>query len=246
MAKKSTTSTSASSFPNLVEKAFMSMVQTYQNLFKSNLCPAIPNSDGKISFTERNLTFNFCNSYLQNAGVRNGDKIFVWQELDITQAPDKRGHIDSVILDLREDVNSIVFIEAKRIANGGSEVNGKKVRKMEALKNDMDRLRHLDLPGLTTLSPKWNISEDLKGMIHNSHSDIYIMALVDYWEWSGRKNTIAAAESADFEICTGNKFKPKGGIPSPKGKYFLNYCLENLNSQLGKCCCSSQSIIQQE
>ena len=243
MAKKVTKALSSAAFPNLVENAFMAMVQTYKSFFFNGLCPAIQNSDGKISFTERNLTFNFCNSYLQNAGVRNGDKIFVWQELDITQAPDKRGHIDSVILDLREEVKSIVFIEAKRIANGGSEVNGVKVRKMEALKNDMDRLRHLDLPDLTTLSPKWNIPEDLKGMIHNSHPDIYIMALVDYWEWNGRKNTKAAEESADFELCTGDIFKPIGGIPSPKGKYFLNYCLENLNSQLGKCCCSSQPII---
>lgn len=241
MAKKATKALSSAAFPNLVEKAFMAMVQTYQNLFKSNLCPAIPNSDGKISFTERNLTFNFCSSYLQNAGIRNGDKIFVWQELDITQAPDKRGHIDSVILDLREDVNSIVFIEAKRIANGGSEVNGVKVRKMEALKNDMDRLRHLDLPGLTTLSPKWNISDYLKAKITKCHPDIYIMALVDYWEWSGRKNTISAAESADFVRCANHDFEYVG--QANKGDYYLNYCLENLNSQLGKCCCSSQPTI---
>lgn len=239
MAKKTTKATAVSvavSFPNLVENAFRAMVQTYQNFFKSNLCPAIPNSDGKISFTERNLTFNFCNSYLQNAGVRNGDKIFVWQELDITQTPDKRGHIDSVILDLREDVNSIVFIEAKRIANGGSEVNGKKVRKMEALKNDMERLRHLDLPRLSTLTPKWNISEDLKETIIKCHPDIYIMALVDYWEWNGRKNTIAANERTEFGNCSKRPFDNVGSINSIKGEYHLDYCLENLKTQLRQCC----------
>lgn len=246
MAKKVTANTNATSFPNLVEKAFMAMVQTYKSFFFNGLCPAIPNSDGKISFTERNLTFNFCNSYLQNAGVRNGDKIFVWQELDITQAPDKRGHIDSVILDLREDVNSIVFIEAKRIANGGDKVDGKKVRKMEALKNDMERLRHLDLPGLSTLTPKWNIPKDLKGTIITYHPDIYIMALVDYWEWNGRKDTVAAAESAEFSNCTNRPFDHVGSINSIKGDYYLDYCLENLKSQLGKCCCSPQPKIQQE
>lgn len=244
MAKKVTTNTNATSFPNLVEDAFMAMVQTYKSFFFNSLCPAIPNSDGKISFTERNLTFNFCNSYLQNAGVRNGDKIFVWQELDITQAPDKRGHIDSVILDLREEVKSIVFIEAKRIANGGSEVNGVKVRKMEALKNDMDRLRHLDLPGLTTLSPKWNFPEDLRKTISKCYPNIYIMALVDYWKWNGRTNTIAAAGSAEFSNCTNRPFDHVGSINSIKGDYYLNYCLENLNSQLGKCCCSSQPKIR--
>ena len=243
MAKK-VTKTTATAFPNLVENAFDEMVQTYKGFFFNSFCPAIPNSDGKISFTERNLTFNFCNSYLQNAGIRNGDKIFVWQELDIMQAPDKRGHIDSMILDLRKGVNSIVFIEAKRIANGGSEVNGKKVRKMEALKNDMERLRHLDLPGLSTLTPKWNISEDLKETIIKCHPDIYIMALVDYWEWNGRTNTIAAAESADFVRCANRDFEYVGQANT--GDYYLNYCLENLNSQLGKCCCSPQPKIQQE
>ena len=115
--------------PQLVDNAFNTMVQTYQSFFNSHLLPAIPNSDRKISFTERNLTFNFCNGYLQNAGIANGDGIFVWQELDITQQPNKRGHVDSVIIDTRTEVNAILFIEAKRIANGGCKVNGKKVSK---------------------------------------------------------------------------------------------------------------------
>ena len=223
--------------PQLVDNAFNTMVQTYQSFFKFHHLPAIPNSDNKISFTERNLTFNFCNCYLQNAGVRNRDKIFVWQELDITQKPNKRGHMDSVIIDTRNDVPAILFIEAKRIANGGCKVNGKKVSKMEGLKNDMDRLRHLDLPGFSTLSPKWNVPDDIKSIINSHTTEIYIMALVDYWEWGGSKNTNAAMESADFEICAGRPFELIGSVSSPKkGDYYLNYCLENLKTQLGKCC----------
>lgn len=240
MAKKVTTKTT--SFPDLVKNAFDEMVKTYADFFNSGFIPAIPRSKKEICFKERNLTFNFCSSYLQNAGIRNGKDIFVWQELDIKQGK-SRGRIDSVILDLRKGVNSIVFIEAKRIANGGSEVNGVKVRKMEALKNDMDRLRHLDLPGLSTLTPKWNIPEDLRKTISKCHPNIYIMALVDYWKWNGRTNTIAAAESAEFSNCTNRPFDHVGSINSIKGDYYLNYCLENLNSQLGKCCCSSQPII---
>ena len=238
MAKKATTL----NFPSLVEDAFDSMLQTYKDFFSNRFCPAIPNSDGKISFTERNLTFNFCNSYLQNEGIRNGDEIFVWQELDIKQG-NSRGHIDSMILDMRAGVNSIVFIEAKRIANGGSEVNGKKVRKMEALKNDMNRLRHLAV--LSTLGPTWNIPEGLQTKMGIPHPniDIYIMALVDYWEWNGRKDTKAAEESADFELCVGRKFDFVGKNTSLNGDYYLNYCLESLNSQSGKCCCSSQPTI---
>lgn len=214
--------------PQLVDKAFNTMVSTYKSFFNFHLLPAIPNSDRKISFTERNLTFNFCNSYLQNAGIANGGGIFVWQELDITQKPNKSGHVDSVIIDTRTEVHAILFIEAKRIANGGCKVNGKKVSKMEGLKNDMDRLRHLDLPGFSTLFPKWNVPDDIKKLI-NSHTEIYIMALVDYWEWNGRKNTKLEAESSDFKRCAGHPFEPIGSVSSPKkGDYYLNYCLEKL------------------
>lgn len=237
MAKKA----AASAFSNLVENAFDSMVQTYKNFFFNSLCPAIPDSKGKISFAERNLTFNFCSSYLQNAGIRNGNEIFVWQELDIKQGK-SRGHIDSMILDLREDVNSIVIIEAKRITN----VSTKGKRKIDSLKEDMDRLCHLDLPELSTLDPKWNIPACLWRMLSECQPDIYVLALVDYWEWSGGKGTIAQSEREEFEKCANHSFTKVGSVSSKKGNYYLNYCLENLNSQSGECCCSSQPIIQQK
>lgn len=239
MAKKATKALSSAAFPNLVENAFDEMVQTYKGFFFNSFCPAIPNSDGKVSFAERNLTFNFCSSYLQNAGVRNGNEIFVWQKLDIKMGK-SRGHIDSMILDLREDVNSIVFIEAKRITN----LSTKGKSKIDSLKEDMDRLCHLDIPELSTLEPKWNIPACLENLISNYQPDIYILALVDYWEWSSGKGTVAQSEREEFENCAKRSFTPVGSVSSKKGNYYLNFCLENLNNQSGKCCCSSQPKIQ--
>ena len=236
MAKKVTTKTT--SFPDLVKNAFDEMVKTYTDFFNSGFIPAIPRSKKEICFKERNLTFNFCSSYLQNAGIRNGKDIFVWQELDIKQGK-SRGRIDSVILDLRKGVNSIVFIEAKRITN----LSTKGKSKIDSLKEDMDRLCHLDIPELSTLEPKWNIPACLKNLISNYQPDIYILALVDYWEWSGGKGTVAQSEREEFENCAKRIFTQVGGVSSKKGNYYLNYCLKNLNSQSGKCCCSSQPII---
>ena len=105
----------------------------------------------------------------------------------------------------------------------------------------MDRLRHLDIPELSTLEPKWNIPECLKNLISKYQPEIYILALVDCWGRNGTKTTKADTERDEFENCAPQDFKYVGH--TKKGDYYLNYYLENLNTQFGNCC-SSQPIIQ--
>ena len=234
MAKKTT---KVSSFPNLVKNAFDEMVQTYTDLFNSGFIPAIPRSKKEICFKERNLTFNFCSSYLQNAGIRNGKDIFVWQEVDIMQVPGRRGRIDSVILDLREDVNVLLLIEAKRIADGGDKIDGKSVHKCEALQADMARLKDINLPG--NPNGTWKISDELYTLINQYKPAIYRLALVDYWKWNGSKRSQTYKCMTNFEKCTGNDFIPINNDKFHDGLYFLNYCLDQIAPiQSPQTCCN--------
>lgn len=199
------------------------MVCIYRQFLKNNFCMSIA-SKGRFSFPERNLTFNFCSSYLKNTSSQNGSDVFVWQELRIKNAS-KRGFVDSMILDLRNGVNSLVFIEAKRIANGGSTVNKQKLRKLEALEADMKRLRDLFKPNCADIE----IPSDLKSIIDSRNPNIYIMALVDYWEWNGNRETLSAHDCKIFENKTHRKFEQINDTPIHEGVYYLNYSLDNLS-----------------
>lgn len=57
-------------------------------------------------FTERNLTFNFCHTYL---GLEQHEDAIVWQEIPINYVD--REHVDSIIIDEKW----VIFIEAKRL-----------------------------------------------------------------------------------------------------------------------------------
>lgn len=92
-------------FDRMIER-YKTMLNNYYPAFKSN------------GFTERNLSFNFCNSYLDLCKKDVEDvvaDVIVWQEVPLfnTQSNKHNNHIDSVIIDKKSKI--IVFIEAKRI-----------------------------------------------------------------------------------------------------------------------------------
>ena len=72
-------------------------------------------------FTERNLTFNFCHTYL-----KRNDKAIVWQEIPINNAD--REHVDSIII----DKNWVIYIEAKRLYD---------LTHFEFLLDDLERIK---------------------------------------------------------------------------------------------------------
>lgn len=210
----------------IVDVVFQRMVDTYKRMFNANppFCPAIPGSKKRVAFPERNLTFNFCNEYLRQAGTNNGNEIFVWQELDVVNST--RGHIDSVIIDTRMGVNTILFIEAKRIAAGNEKVKGLKVHKCEALHHDMQRLSQIILPDHPNGTLR--ISKEIFDIIKNYQLTAYKMALVDYWEWPNSRNNQEKICMENFVKCSGNKFVPINDSPIHNGTYYLNYCLKKL------------------
>ncbi len=94
-------------FTNKLENAFKGLEKSYNSIFKECF---IPTRD-EIGFTERNLTFYFCQSYKNE----NRNSI-VWQEMPIK---DEHQHLDSIILDFdeKEEYIHVCLIESKRIYN---------------------------------------------------------------------------------------------------------------------------------
>lgn len=154
----------------------------------------------------------------------NGDEIFVWQELDVVNST--RGHIDSVIIDTRMGVNTILFIEAKRIAAGNEKVKGLKVHKCEALHHDMQRLSQIILPDHPNGTLR--ISKEIYDIIKNNQLAAYKMALVDYWEWPNSRNNQEKICMENFVKCSGKDFVQINTSPIHNGTYYLNYCLKKL------------------
>ena len=210
-------------YPMLVNDVFQKMVYTYKRMFcsKNPFCPVIPNANGKLAFPERNLTFNFCNEYLNLAEKSNGDEIIVWQELDVknNEGNKSRGHIDSVIIDMRPNISTVLLIEAKRIAAGNAKKNGKSMHKCEALRQDMGRLAEINFHNNPNGS--WNVSNELFELIRDNKLTVCKMALVDYWEWNNKSNHW----KEDFVKCSGNQFEKINEQPIHEGIYYLNYCL---------------------
>ena len=91
---------------SLVREIFDNMCNSYQSIFgDSGFFPTNDKDNNRVTgFTERNLTFNFCHSYLEL-----NKKGVVWQEMPIYGQSHQ--HIDSVIV--HSDV--LLLIEAKRL-----------------------------------------------------------------------------------------------------------------------------------
>lgn len=226
MAKTKKTTAANTPYPQLVQDIFNNMVLSYQKMLNGTpqFCPAFIGSTNKLKIPERNLTFNFCHHYLHNTKTINGVDVYVWQELAIKNGNNKNGHIDSMILDLRENV--LLLIEAKRIASGGAKVNKEKKHKYDSLQNDMKRLCDLVLPNIQT--GVWNIPDDLVTVIKQKKPAVYAMALVDYWDWQNRRSVKNETCKLNFEKCSGNPFVQINTSPIQTGTYYLNYFLKQL------------------
>ena len=93
-----------------VSETYQSVFENYKNIFLDNsyLPTKKHTSLGINGFTERNLTFNFCHSYLE----KNQNAI-VWQEIPFNSDDFKRQHVDSIIID--NDNKWVIYLEAKRL-----------------------------------------------------------------------------------------------------------------------------------
>lgn len=90
-----------------IKKTYVSVVDEYHKTFIQNLYlpTKVANSSLVINgFTERNLTFNFCHSYL-----KLNPNAIVWQEIPIKNKD--REHVDSIII----DKDFVIYLEAKRL-----------------------------------------------------------------------------------------------------------------------------------
>lgn len=82
-----------------IRKVFESMCNSYVNMFKQYY-PSVRAS----GYSERNLTFNFCHSYL----LENPNAV-IWQEILINRGD----HFDTLIIDNENKI--IIIIETKRL-----------------------------------------------------------------------------------------------------------------------------------
>ena len=116
-----------------ISQTYQSVVNEYKNTFnKKYYLPTKASQSSLVinGFTERNLTFNFCHSYLN---LKRNTNAIVWQEIPITSA--NRQHVDSIII----DKDWIIYIEAKRLYD---------LTHFELLLKDLDRIKefHSDIP----------------------------------------------------------------------------------------------------
>lgn len=123
----------------VVSKVYTSIRDEYYRLFnKEQYLPTTVSSSSINGFTERNLTFNFCHSYLnltkQQQEKENSNAI-VWQEVPINNT--KGEHIDSIIIDKYN--NWVIYLEAKRFYD---------IHYFKYLLDDLKRIKekHSDIP----------------------------------------------------------------------------------------------------
>lgn len=175
------------------ENVFNRMIERYKVIFK-NYYPAF-HSNG---FTERNLTFNFCNSYLELSSNFNDD-VLIWQEVPIKNLDSDKfnNHIDSLIIDKKENI--LIFIEAKRIRNN---------RTYNLLKDDIDRvLKNQNIPPVKDIT----------------HFEKYGLFLTDIWtskEKKDKRKEIKIQMEQDFNRDCTLVYNP-GNIDYED--YYINY-----------------------
>ena len=114
-----------------VSETYQSVFENYKNILLDNsyLPTKKHTSLGINGFTERNLTFNFCHSYLGKH-----PNAIVWQEIPFDSEELKRQHVDSIIIDKGkdEDNNWVIYLEAKRLYG---------ITHFEYLLNDLKRIK---------------------------------------------------------------------------------------------------------
>jgi len=89
-----------------IEMAFKQMGISFHTMLWDKKIALTRNN---IGFTERNLTFYFCSSF-----INIKKDAIIWQELPIYGS---HQHLDSIIIDKGNDIIDVYYIEAKRIYN---------------------------------------------------------------------------------------------------------------------------------
>ncbi len=120
----------------VVSKAYTSIRGEYDRIFnKEHYLPTTVSSYSINGFTERNLTFNFCHSYLIKQEQEKKPNAIVWQEVPINNTNGE--HIDSIIID--NDNNWVIYLEAKRFYD---------IHHFKYLMDDLKRIKkkHSDIP----------------------------------------------------------------------------------------------------
>jgi hypothetical protein len=147
----------------MIKQTFFETCRRYEQMLK-NYYPAF-NSNG---FPERNLTFNFCSSFLK-IWMKASDKedLIIWQEAPFIHGEnqDKKKHFDSLIID--DQNNELYLIEAKRLRSKGKKMS---------IESDLNRLRS-----------EWkNIKFDRE---ERKKYKKYILILTDFWLPYGKRKS---------------------------------------------------------
>jgi len=122
----------------VISEIYKTVVEEYKYIFnEKHYLPTKEASTLIINgFTERNLTFNFCQCYLkQQPDAIEHPNAIVWQEIPIISVDNE--HIDSIIIDYKN--NWVIYLEAKRLYD---------FKHFKSLLNDLDRIKkfHSDFP----------------------------------------------------------------------------------------------------
>lgn len=124
---------------DVISKTYTSIKNEYNRIFNTE--QYLPTKASRYSingFTERNLTFNFCHSYLdlmKQEHEEESSNAIVWQEVPINNTNGE--HIDSIIID--KDNNWVIYLEAKRFYD---------IHHFKYLLDDLKRIKkkHSDIP----------------------------------------------------------------------------------------------------
>jgi hypothetical protein len=161
----------------MIKNVFDETCKRYENILK-NYYPSFD----LIGFTERNLTFNFCNSFFK---IANNDELVIWQEVPIKNQENnaKKEHFDSLIINERD--KSLFLIEAKRL-------NSK--TQFERIEADIQRMRD-----------KWDDIKFSKNYDEKTFSK-YLIVLADIWIPYKNDSKAKKALLEKFKFKTENEF----------------------------------------
>lgn len=188
----------------IIKIAFCETCSMYERILKSYYP-----SFGNTGFTERNITFNFCNAFLKKS---NDENLIVWQEVPIKNNNDENysGHFDSLIID--DHNHKLFMIEAKRL---------NETKKIDSINSDLVRIKN-----------KWSSinfgeKDDRKTYLK------YLLILVDIWMPNGKESKtklelfgrfrnyqLDGIEFLDFNY---KEIMKNGQVLTDKERYFLMY-----------------------
>jgi len=188
----------------IIKEAFSETCSMYERILKSYYP-----SFGNTGFTERNITFNFCNAFLKKS---NDENLIVWQEVPIKNKNDENytEHFDSLIID--DHNHKLFLIEAKRL---------NETRKEEDINSDLVRIKD-----------KWSTINFGEKNDRKTYSK-YLLILADIWMPYGKKSKtklelfnwfrdyqLDGIELFDYGYL---EIKKNGQALTDKERYFLMY-----------------------